>query len=355
MLFNYRRIKALILLFMLSCAGQTSPSIDVSKNAVFGISAGVGLAGLCGKLAWDKYKKEKTIGTKEMLWASICGLFAGGLTCLAVLPQTVEWKENQERGVFESLHNDIAKQLDDAKKFVESIPGKLPLKNEDLVAYAKKSYPGEASLYVAYRDLKKLRVQASKISEELKKQLSENKGSIAAKFVETKVDVQGIKTKIEGLQPQIAVMVKKLEDAFIPVAECVQRIGNHHEFQSCYEEYKKKVLEPKITKYNQVKAVLQKQKEENKNLLSSSARLSEKIIELTAAIVTLTQEAESGTSSGVVAGAESDICPICLESLVKNVVFTNCCKNQFHKKCINDCLKSNPTCPLCRKDPTPLR
>mgnify|MGYP001305804877 FL=1 len=48
-------------------------------------------------------------------------------------------------------------------------------------------------------------------------------------------------------------------------------------------------------------------------------------------------------------------CAICLINIRninnKNIIIQNCCKQQFHKKCINKWYKIKKECPLCRKKP----
>lgn len=57
-----------------------------------------------------------------------------------------------------------------------------------------------------------------------------------------------------------------------------------------------------------------------------------------------------------VAETETTECPICMEDTERcNLVTTKCCFNSFCRECIVDgCLKTNKTCPLCRKKITPM-
>lgn len=50
---------------------------------------------------------------------------------------------------------------------------------------------------------------------------------------------------------------------------------------------------------------------------------------------------------------DHDECPICLDILNTSTIITLKCKHKFHKKCIDELIKSNSYivyCPLCRKD-----
>jgi hypothetical protein len=57
-----------------------------------------------------------------------------------------------------------------------------------------------------------------------------------------------------------------------------------------------------------------------------------------------------------VAETETTECPICMDDTERcNLVTTKCCFNSFCRECIvNGCLKTNKTCPLCRKRITPM-
>jgi hypothetical protein len=57
-----------------------------------------------------------------------------------------------------------------------------------------------------------------------------------------------------------------------------------------------------------------------------------------------------------VAETETTECPICMDDTERcNLVTTKCCFNSFCRECIvNGCLKTNKTCPLCRKHITPM-
>ena len=44
-----------------------------------------------------------------------------------------------------------------------------------------------------------------------------------------------------------------------------------------------------------------------------------------------------------------DICTICLEDLVDNVISLNCCLHSFHAVCIYVWLYRESSCPLCRQ------
>ena len=41
-------------------------------------------------------------------------------------------------------------------------------------------------------------------------------------------------------------------------------------------------------------------------------------------------------------------CSICLQQIKRRYKTVPCCKKKFHKKCIQNWLKNNDTCPLCR-------
>jgi hypothetical protein len=49
--------------------------------------------------------------------------------------------------------------------------------------------------------------------------------------------------------------------------------------------------------------------------------------------------------------ANQEKCFICLENLsTQKKIVELPCKHKFHKKCLNNWIRENPTCPLCRQD-----
>ena len=45
---------------------------------------------------------------------------------------------------------------------------------------------------------------------------------------------------------------------------------------------------------------------------------------------------------------DKEDCSICLQQIKKRYKIVPCCEKKFHKKCINNWLSNNDTCPLCR-------
>ncbi len=269
MLFNHKLIKAVVLMLVLSLASQIRSESEnglmagLTKNTAFGISAGAGFLGLCGKLAWDKFKNSKTIGMKEMLWGSFCGLFLGGITCAVLLPQSVEWQEQKEQELFESFCSSGEKKLEEAKLLTQNIRAKLPRVKEDIRAYAARVYKESWSLCLADKNLNPLREQVVKIHDALVKQQEEITATIMPKFTSSKFNIQGFKSRIDALVKELPALIASLNAVIGDVTSCIKEIQGHSYYAFHCEQHE---LEQKIAKYDELEADL-------KNITETNARL----------------------------------------------------------------------------------
>ena len=113
-------------------------------------------------------------------------------------------------------------------------------------------------------------------------------------------------------------------------------------FQIESELNNSQLLEPNnLDKINEIKALLQKQKNYTQSVKSSIANFTNQLTDTINKI--------SGIKSRV-SGVKEKLCPICCCNVIQPAL-TPCCNNVFCIECITKCLQisKKKTCPLCRK------
>lgn len=65
--------------------------------------------------------------------------------------------------------------------------------------------------------------------------------------------------------------------------------------------------------------------------------------------IKIAQHSKKKSEHKTKSGYETEICPICYESLNNCLIVITQCKHAFHGTCLKHWVKINDSCPLCRK------